>query len=400
MGTHTTDLSCIQQCNELINNYCLRQSGKACTIFDIWERLLQSPAVRSGSNINDALDVFITVLNNIDSAKVQASEWGCRTAGEFEEEEVNWEDRGRNHDEESEVGRKQSKAVSDSEDEDEPTFKRAKIVDSSKFPWTQRRLTVLASLPQDIRETYQQLENFAADPKSVINDILSTPGCPPFPPSEWLNVIWWKYVDLAKVLDSTHTTELDLKKTHVIDDEIELAFRVLKSSAGIKMSSDHNIAFSMYIEAISFIFPQWRDEFTQYNTYLSRLFHAMEIRLHSCIIEFDRSVRNQMAMQRNLRLTDYSQFEHLRMTFLTSFGVGANSSSSASGTGGRSNRREGNGGRDDPCHKWNRGTCQKSDVECRFTHCCDRRGCRGAHCKSECPNKGGAKWKYCSWPAV
>ncbi|KAG2148202.1 uncharacterized protein EDB93DRAFT_1085003, partial [Suillus bovinus] len=100
------------------------------------------------------------------------------------------------------------------------------------------------------------LENFAADPKSVVNDILSTPGCPPFLPSEWLNIVPWKYVDLSKVLDSAHTTELDPKKTHVIDDEIELALRVSKSSGGIKTSSDHNIAFSMYIEAISFIFPQ------------------------------------------------------------------------------------------------------------------------------------------------
>ncbi|KAG1829378.1 hypothetical protein DFJ58DRAFT_671903 [Suillus subalutaceus] len=255
----------------------------------------------------------------------------------------------------------------------------------------QRRSTALASLPQDIRETYQQLENFAADPKSVVNDILSTPGCPPFPPSEWLNVVRWKYVILAKVLNSAHTTELDPKKTHVIDDEIELALQVSKSSMGIKTSSDHNIAFSMYIEAISFVFPQRRDEFMQYNTYLSRLFHAMEIRLHSHVIEFDQSVRNQVAMQRNLRLTDYPQFEHLRTTFLTSFGVGANSTSSASSSGGRSNQRDRYGGRDDPCHKWNRGTCQKSDGECRFSHCCDRRGCRGPHQKSECLNKGGSK---------
>ncbi|KAG2754243.1 hypothetical protein P692DRAFT_201669846, partial [Suillus brevipes Sb2] len=161
------------------------------------------------------------------------------------------------------------------------------------------------------------LENFASDPKSVVTNILSTPGCLPFPPSEWLNAVRWKYVDLAKVLDSAHATELDPKKTHIIDDEIELALRVSKSTAGIKTSSDHNIAFAMYTEAISSVFPQRRSKYTQYHTYLSRLFHAMEVRLHSRVIEFDRSVRNQVAMQRNLRLTDYSEFEHLRTTFLT-----------------------------------------------------------------------------------
>ncbi|KAG2350140.1 hypothetical protein BDR05DRAFT_869568, partial [Suillus weaverae] len=100
------------------------------------------------------------------------------------------------------------------------------------------------------------LENFATDPKSVVADILSIPGCPPFPPSEWLNVVQWKYVDLGKVLNSAHTTELDPKKIHIIDDEIELALWVLKSLGGIKTSSDHNIAFSMYIKAITFVFLQ------------------------------------------------------------------------------------------------------------------------------------------------
>jgi hypothetical protein len=147
----------------------------------------------------------------------------------------------------------------------------------------------------------------------------------------------------------------------------------------------------MYIEAISFVFPQRAREFTRYHTYLNRLFHSFGIQHHSRIIEFDRAVRNQVAMQRDLRLTDYPEFEQLRTTFLSSFGVGSNPASSVSGSGGRANRREGNGGRDDPCHKWNRGTCQKSEAECRFVHCCDRRGCRGSHRKTECPKQGGTK---------
>ncbi|KAG1871758.1 hypothetical protein DFJ58DRAFT_837078 [Suillus subalutaceus] len=231
----STDLNCIEQCNELINQHRLGHSGKAITILDIRESLLQSPAVRSGRNINEALDVFIGMLDSINASRAQASEQGHQSSGTFEEEETHREDRGSDNVEETEVGRKQTRVVTDSEDEDEPSSKQAKT---------------------DIRETYQQLENFATDPKGVVNDILSTPGCPPFPPSEWLNIVHWKYVDLAKVLDSAHMTELDPKKTHVIDNKIELALRVLKSSAGIKTSSDHNIAFSMYIEAISFVFPQ------------------------------------------------------------------------------------------------------------------------------------------------
>ncbi|KAG2138177.1 hypothetical protein BD769DRAFT_1291067, partial [Suillus cothurnatus] len=138
------------------------------------------------------------------------------------------------------------------------------------------------------------LNNFTSDLNSVIYNILSTPSCPPFPPSEWLNIVHWKYVNLAKVLESAHTMELDPKQTHVIDDEVELALRVSKSSGIIKSSSDHNIMFTMYIEAIAFVFSQRSSEFTPYNSYLSKLFHAVEVRLHSHIIKFNWSVRNQM----------------------------------------------------------------------------------------------------------
>ncbi|KAG0699423.1 hypothetical protein DFH29DRAFT_784351, partial [Suillus ampliporus] len=374
----------VERCSELINQYRLGQNGKVSTVLSIREILVDSLAVRSGRDINDALDVFIGMLDGIDSSKRTASERAQQSEGRMPEEEAERENRGSSDAEESEAGSKRTRDESVSEGDEQPLSKRGKTVGVSKFPWMQRRTEALATLPSDIRETYEQLENFAADPKNVVTNILSTPGCPPFPPSEWLNIVWWKYVDLGKVLDSAHTTELDPKKTHVIDDEIELALQVSKSSGGIKTSSDHNIAFSMYTEAIAFVFPQRRNEYVQYHTYLSWLFHAMEVRLHSRVIEFDRSIRNQVAMQRNLRLTDHSEFEHLRTTFLTSFGIGSNSTSSTSGSRGRTNRREGNSGRDDPCHKWNRGTCSKSDSECRFAHCCDWRGCRGAHRKSEC----------------
>ncbi|KAG1856453.1 hypothetical protein F4604DRAFT_1685478 [Suillus subluteus] len=263
--------------SELISQYQLGQNGKAYTILTIREILIDSPAVRSGRNLNDALDIYIGMLNEIDILKRGAADQGQQqNEGLQQEEEIERENRGPTDVEETKDGSKRGRDDSESEEEDLPSSKQAKVVNTSKFPWAQRHTEALASLPLDIRETYKQLDNFTADPKSVITNILSTPGCPPFPPGEWLNIVRWKYVNLGKFLDSAHTTELDPKQTHIIDDEIELALQVSKSSGGIKMSSDHNITFSMYIEAITFVFPQRRDKFTQYHTYLSRLFHAME----------------------------------------------------------------------------------------------------------------------------
>jgi len=385
------DLACVERCNELINEYQFDRSEKVDTILALREALLESASVKAGGSINDALAVYIGMLDNFDFTKDRASKRGRDLGAKNKETEAERENRGSDDSQEAEVDGVRSGNESEVEYDEQRASKRAKTVDVSKFPWSGQRSSALASLLQDIRETYQQLDNFALDPKSVVQNILSTPGCPPFPLGEWLNLVRWKYVDLAKVLDSAHTTELDPKKTHVIDDEVELAFRVSKSSGRIKSSSDHNTAFTMYIEAISFVFPQRAREFTCYHTYLNRLFHSFSNQHHSRIIEFDRAIRNQVAMQRDLRLTDYSEFEQLRTTFLSSFGVGSNPTSSLSSSGGRTNRREGNGGRDDPCHKWNRGTCQKSESECRFAHCCDRRGCRGSHRKTECPKQGGSK---------
>jgi hypothetical protein len=99
----------------------------------------------------------------------------------MQEEEAERENREPDHDEETETGSKRSRDDLESEEEVSSSPKRVKVVNTSKFPWLKRRTEALASLPVDIRETYQQLKNFAADPKSIVTDILSTPGCPPFP---------------------------------------------------------------------------------------------------------------------------------------------------------------------------------------------------------------------------
>jgi len=84
-----TDLNCIKQCNELINQYHIEQNGKASTILNIRELLLKSPAIKSRRDINKALEAFIRLLDNINSLQVQASERGHRAAGNLEEEETN-----------------------------------------------------------------------------------------------------------------------------------------------------------------------------------------------------------------------------------------------------------------------------------------------------------------------
>ena len=69
-----------------------------------------------------------------------------------------------------------------------------------------------------------------------------------------------------------HTTEIDPKQTHVIDDKVELSFRVSQPTKVVCNAVDHNTAFTMYTKALGFVFTQRREEFTDYQTFLGRLF--------------------------------------------------------------------------------------------------------------------------------
>ncbi|KAG1799970.1 hypothetical protein EV424DRAFT_1332318, partial [Suillus variegatus] len=385
--TRLSDAECVEKCNELVEQYRRRENPKVDTILALQQTLLDSPTVEEGGSLPDALAVFVSMLDSIDRANGKAAERGKERGQSSQQQEAE----GRttepgDEDQEGEERVRRERDSSESSDEDERPSKRSKgRLDTSKFPWHEKRVSAIAALSPDIKQTFEQLERFSVDPKGVVRDILSTPGCPPFPPEQWLNIVQWKVVDLGKVLEAAHSTDLEPKQTHVIDDKVELSFRASKSTAGIHSASDHNIAFTKYINALTFIFPQRWEEYTSWNAHMSGLFHAFETSRHSRVIEYDKAARTLVSLQRHIHLTDYSAFGELQYTFLSSFGVGPNSSESGTGGGGKSDRTSGGGGRKrEPCHKWNRGTCLKSSSECYFSHCCDRKGCRGAHKKSDC----------------
>ncbi|KIK31371.1 hypothetical protein CY34DRAFT_767335 [Suillus luteus UH-Slu-Lm8-n1] len=156
--------------NGALNSFASTESvkaGKEALCSASAKPLIDSPSVRGGRNLDNALEVFIGMLDEIDTSNRVASERGHAAEGRVQEEEAERENRGPAGAEESESRSKRSRDGSLSED-DTPSSKRSKVVDTTKFPWSQRRSTTLASLPADIRETYRQLENFATDPKSVV----------------------------------------------------------------------------------------------------------------------------------------------------------------------------------------------------------------------------------------
>jgi hypothetical protein len=341
-----SDSECVAKCNEIIEQYRRQENAKADSILALREILLESSSIREGGSLPEALAVYVSILDafdrSVERAGIRGNGLEYQTQGQEEEGRVS---PSRENFQEVEKGLRRQRDGSESSDEDEPAVKRVRgQLNTSKFPWHQKRVSAIATLALDIKQTFEQLERFSVDPKGVVRDILSTPGCPPFPPEQWLNIVQWKVVDLGKVLEAAHSTDLEPKQTHIIDDKVELSFRAKKPSAGILSASDHNIAFTKYINALTFVFPQRWEEYTSWNAHMSGLFHAFETSRHYRVIEYDKAVRTLVSLQRHIHLTDHSAFGELQYTFLSSFGVGPDSSESSLRGGGKSDR-SGTGGK-------------------------------------------------------
>lgn len=179
-----------------------------------------------------------------------------------------------------------------------------------------------------------------------------------------------------------HTTEIDPKQTHVIDDKVELSFRLSRPKLSAMLRTITPLSLCILRPWASSLLNDGRNLPTTRHS-LVDFFYAVDPAFHGRIIDYDRAVRNRILVQRHLRITDSANFDDLRTAFLSPFGMGAHSTQSYS-AGSSSVKQQ-----RDPCHKWNRGTCAKSESECFFAHCCDRRACRGNHRRSDCLVRDG-----------
>lgn len=205
-----SDVESIGLCNQIVDSCKRGAQSKADSILLLRDVLQRSASIRMGKNLGEALTVYLDIIEEACRAKKRAfrqeasrgKEPESRTLSENDPSRESDRDEGEDVQQESEES---DGSVERSAEEPERPVKRLKTKpDPKRFPWHQRRSTELATLSTDIRKTFEQLELFASDPKSVVENILSTPGCPPFPPSQWLHLVQWKYVDLAKVLEAAY----------------------------------------------------------------------------------------------------------------------------------------------------------------------------------------------------
>ncbi|KIK92973.1 hypothetical protein PAXRUDRAFT_146119 [Paxillus rubicundulus Ve08.2h10] len=288
---------------------------------------------------------------------------GARQNGEFSEPEESTKQRRKGK------GRQAQSEESEDQEDDLPVPKQKRSsVNESLFPWRHTANVLQETLPADLQTILALLEDWANDPTFVVRKILLSPGCPDFPPDQWANIVKGLAVNLDKVLGAHYSTEVNTKHSHDIGDLFQIAVKLPKQTKAIKSHGDWVIAFGKTIQATSFALPQRTSEYSAWLSYMSQLFASVRPTFHDCVIDFDKAVRLRAANQKHICLSDFAQFKDLQTIYLTSYSMGPNPPER---TGGKVRR--------DPCHRWNRGTCDKSTSECKYQHCCDRRNCRGSH---------------------
>ncbi|KAG0702483.1 hypothetical protein DFH29DRAFT_804891, partial [Suillus ampliporus] len=251
-----------------------------------------------------------------------------------------------------------------------------------------------------LKFTLECYEEWSEDPKFYRTKVTTTPGCPSLPSSQWLLLLEGRALDLNKVFSGHYSTAIDAKQSQVLGSGFELTLSQLAATQKVKTFGDWSIATKLWIEALIFIMP-WRErELREFHKFMSDIFSTIHYSAHERVLDFDRAIRLLVEQQKFLRYNSFGRFEGLHASHLSSFGMVAINQLSKTGSGASKQAGRSQGGSKwpsgssrfgEPCHKWNRGQCEKEVKECLYYHVCDRGNCKGAHKRVECPLAKGTQ---------
>lgn len=241
-------------------------------------------------------------------------------------------------------------------------------------------------LRPELQRSRELLRAYAVDPKLAKSDLLNSIGAPEFPDNEWANVLAGRSVDLDHVISGRYNVSAGQRRVEKLGD-FELAYGSGTPTKRVESMGDWVLAWNQTVAAVSYAFPHRRRELTEYGSYIVGLFGALAVSFHHRLIDHEKAVRKRVASRQNLLLTDYKDFDDLRLQFIDSCGAAVGRHS---GSEERSNRAGGQGSAPrrkkeaEACRRWNSGICTTPASQCRYRHICT--GCSSvAHPRSECP---------------
>ena len=287
--------------------------------------------------------------------------------------------------------RKRPSADNYDDDDDDVRSERGKrarlTIDRRSLPWNKHgdARPVVSTNPGGV-ENRKLLHVFLLNPTSVVSDIRLNGYAPPFPQSEWGNIIRGLPVSLDNVRSSLHhVNPVRESVARLGDSQTEITFSPSKPSKIIESTSDWHATWTAKTRAYTFVFKHRRDELDAYGEYIMQLFASKVLSAAPKVILYDKAIRNLVAGGQCYALTDTGCYSHLREAILVADGIEAQASSS--GSRGKSGRN--NGGCDPICERYNRASgCTWKDGRCKYRHVC--KSCGGSrHGQASCEGGGG-----------
>jgi hypothetical protein len=166
--------------------------------------------------------------------------------------------------------------------------------DDTEFPWIIREQLSDSQLGKSLEKTLKLLKLFAGDLKFTKSSVINSLQAPPFPHSEWTNIIAGSMVDLDHVISGSFAVANDNREVERLGG-MEVKFGITKPVKQVKTSGDWFIAWGNYSKAAVYVFPHRREEFDCYGTRILSLFSATSPSSHTSVINLDKGIRARAA---------------------------------------------------------------------------------------------------------
>ncbi|EIW83092.1 hypothetical protein CONPUDRAFT_52565 [Coniophora puteana RWD-64-598 SS2] len=366
-----------RSCEAIVDDYRHgRVSNKVLALRQIEEQLNPEETGLSDREYLETINSYLTLLDDHD--------FSLRLA----------EQRAQSRRSPSPAGNRPAEDCDDEEDEEDDNEPADSFEDT--FHWEQTRsYRAACSLDSDLVHTLYCYRLWSKRYRDVVDSLVNAPNCPPFPYKEWARIVRGKAVDLDAILSGINASAINDDRTTSLGDGFELRVKQPKTSRPVTTSGDWTSAWNQAISAYVYVFPYRRDELNLYSDHINGLFGAVGPRYHHLVIAYDKAVRTYVEQRRSLTLDNIAAFDSIKISHLFSIGLHGSSSSGSrpESSGGRSGSGGGSGGgggkkSNEPCHRWNKGTCPNSTKSCTYKHHCET--CHGNHVRADCSRGKGS----------
>ena len=342
------------------------------------------------------LDPYFEQLEEHERSITEASKRG-RRFGKDRQEEAETDE---NHLQQQPSKSKKAKVRRGHADEDDDSSKHSSedeskdlVTSKRTYPWEATGVIHSAILTEMHIRVNNDIESFTEDISSARQNLLNTLGCPPFPHSEWTNILKGRAVNLDTVFSEMYSVSVEEHSTFSISETLSLKVGKPKQTTKITTHGEWAVAWAAYVRAMLFIFSYRQGELNEYQTHITNLFASQHHSVHDRVLNYDRAVRIFIGQQRSVLFNETIKYSHLKHAHIDSTGVavvrGDVTSSAVEFSGGPTRRGKTTRQRRtrEICRNHNAGKCRFTKEQCKYAHLCGNCGASG-HTQDNCPNKG------------